>query len=306
VATVDRGGHPLTTVLCRRCGLVWTNPRPSRDDVERYYATAYRADYARARTPTRRKILRGFLGAQDRWRGLRVLIRDGSRVLDVGCGAGEFVCLLRHRGIDAHGIEPGEEYAEFSRRVLGIPITTAAVDAAGIEPESQDLVTMFHVLEHVADPTRTLAMVRGWIRRGGLLVVEVPNVDSTVQAPRHRFHFAHLYSFNAATLGAIGEAAGLRLVESYLSGDGGNVTCVFRRLTDASRKTTALPENVDRMRRLFRTHTTARHYASVVPYRRALDRLVRRVREDRLLRRLPSVEAIAAWATELDAGHSRP
>ena len=215
VSTVDRNGRPLRTVMCNVCGLVWTNPRPSDEDVDRYYATEYRADYTRSRAPTARKILRGMLGAEERRVALAHALRPGSRVLDVGCGAGELVYVLRCTGIEAAGIEPGEEYADFSRRVLGIPIQTATVETALFEPDSQDVITMFHMLEHVADPRRTLSTIRGWLKgAGGILVVEVPNVDSTVQAPRHRFHYAHLYSFNALTLAALGESVGLQLLRS--------------------------------------------------------------------------------------------
>ena len=301
IASVDRNGRPLRTVMCRVCGLVWTNPRPSDAEVSAYYAVNYRSDYMHGRAPTRRKILRGILGAQERRRGLRVLVRQGIRAVDVGCGAGEFVFVLRHSGVDAVGIEPGEEYAEFSRRVLKIPVQTATVTTATIEPGSQDLVTMFHALEHLAHPRQTLNVVRGWLKKGGILVVEVPNVDSTVQAPNHRFHFAHLYNFNTATLAALGQAAGLWPLRCYLSEDGGNVTCVFRRVSDEPRQTVALPQNVESIRRILRTHTTARHYSSLAPYRRGLGRLMRRLREDRLLLRLPTVEAILAWGIESEA-----
>src|SRR5690606_3543142 len=89
VAVRDRNGRPLRTVLCSGCGLVWTNPRPSDADVDRYYATGYRLDYARQRTPTRRKLLRGLRGAEERRQALGAMLTAG-RVLDAGCGAGEF------------------------------------------------------------------------------------------------------------------------------------------------------------------------------------------------------------------------
>lgn len=293
VAHRDRRGKPLRTVMCTVCGLVWTNPRPSEHDVDRYYARDYRADYARARLPTVRKILRGLRGAEERRHTLGWLLPARGRVLDVGCGAGEFVYLLRRHGIDARGIEPGEEYAEFSRQVLGVPIETATVDTAGIEPGSQQLVTLFHVLEHAADPRRVLRRIREWLSpSGGAVVVEVPNVESTVQAPRNRFHFAHLYSFNASTLAALGEVSGLRPVRSYCSDDGGNLTCVFERDPAGPRPARALPENVALLRQVFRTHTSFRHYTTAVPYRRAIRRLRRRWREDRILKRCKTLDAL--------------
>ena len=106
VASVDRRGRPLRTVMCDVCGLVWTNPRPANADVDAYYANDYRQDYAGSREPTRRKILRGLLGAAERRDAYRDLLRPGTRVLDVGCGA-------------AGSTRPGSNQAASSRRSRG-------------------------------------------------------------------------------------------------------------------------------------------------------------------------------------------
>ena len=291
----DRDGQPLQAVLCRSCGLVWINPRPPAAEMDRYYATEYRADYKGAAAPPLRKILRGMLGARERRRALRPLLREGASVLDVGCGAGEFVYLLRRDRMNASGLEPGEDYAAFARRVLDVPVQTATVDTAVVEPESLDLVTMFHCLEHVPDPHRVLATVRGWLRRDGLAVVEVPNIVSTMQAPAHRFHYAHLYNFTGATLGALGEAAGLRLVQTTHSGDGGNVTCIFRRRTDEVHRPAGMEGHALRTRSILEGHRSWQHYLSGTPYRRALARLRRRWDEDRLLRRFSSIDDLIRW-----------
>jgi 2-polyprenyl-3-methyl-5-hydroxy-6-metoxy-1,4-benzoquinol methylase len=296
VGRTDRDRRPLQTVLCRRCGLVWTNPRPSPADIDRYYEAEYRADYSGQSTPARRKVLRGLLGARDRREGLRPLLPTGATVLDVGCGAGELVYLLRREDISASGIEPGAEYAGFARGALGVPVQTATVNTAIVAPGSQDLVTMFHCLEHVGDPREVLRAVRGWLKRGGAAVVEVPNVASTVQAPSHRFHYAHLYHFTAETLAALGEAAGLRVVRAEHSSDGGNVTCVFRRDADEERAPAGLEGHAARTRALLRAHTGVRHYLSPTPYVRAVARLRRRRTEDRLLRHLKTVQDIIQWA----------
>ena len=156
---------------------------------------------------------------------------------------------------------------------------------------------MFHMLEHVADPRRVLATTRGWLREpGGVLVVEVPNVDSIAQAPAHRFHFAHFYSFSAATLAALGESVGLAALRCETTSDGGNVTCVFGRGESGPRPVQGLPDSVRRTGDLLRRHTTLRHYLRATPYVRVVERLARRWREDRLLRKLPTVDAVIAWA----------
>ena len=297
VGTRDRDGGPLRTVLCTACGLVWTNPRPTAADMNAYYETSYRDDYKGHRAPLLRKIVRGFIGAADRRNALR---RYGARtMLDVGCGAGELVYLMRRDGVDASGLEPGVEFADFARTVLGVPAQTAAVDAARIPAESQDLVTLFHALEHVPDPLSVLTIVRTWIRSGGHLVVEVPNIAARVQAPNHQYHYAHLHHFTGSTLAALGEAAGLQLVETRYTGDRGNVICVFQRAGGERRQPAGLQGEAARTLAALRSHTPARHYLSAVPYVRAISRLRRRIAENRVLRRLRSFEDALRWADSL-------
>ena len=297
VGTRDREGAPLRTVLCTVCGLVWTNPRPTAADMNAYYETSYRADYKGHRAPPVRKIVRGFLGAADRRPALR---RFGARtMLDVGCGAGELVYLMRRDGVDASGLEPGVEFADFARTVLHVPVQTAPVDSATIQAESQDLVTMFHALEHVPDPLTVVTTVRRWIRQGGHLVVEVPNISARVQAPNHLYHYAHLHHFTGSTLAALGQAAGLRLVETRYTADRGNVICVFQRAGDQRERPAGLEAEAAATLAALRSHTTVRHYLSGVPYVRALQRMRRRMGENRLLRRVRTVEDAVRWADSL-------
>ena len=91
-----------------------------------------------------------------------------------------------------------------------------------------DVITMYHALEHVEDPVGILARLRGWLVDGGTLLVEVPNVEARCILPAHRFHFAHFYNFNRATLEATGRRAGFDPVQTTTSPDGGNLIGIFR------------------------------------------------------------------------------
>jgi len=281
-----------------------------------YYGTTYRADYKGQRTPPLRKIVRGFVGADERRLLLRPLLAPSEgaphdpprraplygvppRMLDVGCGAGELVYLMRRDGVDASGLDPGIEFTEFARTVLGVPIQTAAVDAAAVPQGSQDLVTMFHALEHVPDPRAVLSTVRGWLKHGGHLVVEVPNIAARVQAPSHQYHYAHLYHFTGSTLGALGEASGLRLVATRYTDDQGNVICVFERTDEGERIPAGLEAQAARTLAALRSHTVLGHYTSPVPYSRAFGRFRRRMAENRLLRRIKTVDDALAFANSL-------
>ena len=297
VGTTDRDGRPLRTTICRECGLVWTNPRPSLADLERYYRREYRTDYKGAAQPSPRKILRGVLGALERRRWLQPMLRSGATVVDIGCGAGELVYLLRSAGVDATGIEPDEAFAAHARDVLRVPVQNATVETASIRRDSADLVTMFHALEHVGDPVGTLVAVAGWLKPSGIAVIEVPNVEAVCHAPRHRFHYAHLFAFSPGTLDGVASRAGLTRVRVDLSEDGGNIIGTFRKRQSGSGATApAGRAQYERTRGILRRHTTFRHYLTPAPYRRVLARARRRAWENRLLARYPTVDAILEWA----------
>jgi SAM-dependent methyltransferase len=299
VGTRDRDGRPLQTTICRRCGLVWTNPRPSDEAIDEYYRREYRKDYKKSPLPSRRKVLRGILGALDRRRRLEQVLHAGQRVLDVGSGAGEFVYVLRAAGFDARGLEPDESFAGFARDVLTVPVETGHVASASMPAGSLDAITMFHALEHVANPVGVLARLTDWLQPPGVFVIEVPNVEGRTQAPAHRFHYAHLFSFSPGTLEGVAARAGLSAVSVDLTEDGGNIVGVFRKphggrpadVPDLSRQ-------YQQTRAVLDAHTPLKHYLSSTPYRRAMSRLGRRFIENRLLSRYKSMDAIVRWAAE--------
>jgi len=123
----------------------------------------------------------------------------GSRLLDVGAGRGRFVLSARAAGWDATGIEPSERGAS-AAAAAGAPVQRASIAGATVAGDSIDVVTLWHVLEHLDDPGAALARIRSWLRPGGTLLVGVPNLDSWqariggarwyhLDVPRHRVHF---------------------------------------------------------------------------------------------------------------------
>ena len=268
----DREGRPLRTTICRTCGLVWSNPRPSEEEVRRYYSREYRLDYKGQATPSARHIARSGRGALNRYRALAPYIKDGARILDAGAGGGEVVYVLRKLGFDACGLEPDEQYARHARDVLGVPVDTGFVQDAAFGPGSFDVITMYHALEHVEDPSAILSRLRGWIADAGVLLIEVPNVEAMCIAPAHRFHFAHFYNFNRQALEALGRKAGFEPLHTTTSPDGGNLTSVFRAVADV-RQPEADPDNYARVVSAVRAHTRLTYYCSASPYAGPVNRL---------------------------------
>jgi len=293
----DRDGQPLRTVMCTGCGLVRSDPLPEPAELDVYYRERYRTDYKRHVVPSRRHVLRAGRVAIDRIRRLPGLppAPEGRRALDIGAGGGEFAYLLgRATGMAVTGIEPNRGYAEHARHALGVDLLIASIhEAATLPDRSFDLVTIYHVLEHLHDPGAALDRIAAWLVPGGLAVVEVPNIEATCQSPLHMFHSAHLYNFNAAALERLGARAGLQPVERWFSPDRGNFSVTLRRPAQdhpaaVDTAACALPGNAERVWGVRAAHTPWRHRASLRPLVRTLRRIAGRAGESLALRHLPT------------------
>jgi SAM-dependent methyltransferase len=242
------------------------------DEIRRYYSGEYRLDYKGHSTPSMRNVARSARGALNRYRALSPYLKQGDRILDAGAGGGEVVYVLGRFGFVASGIEPDEHYAQHAREALGVPVRTGFVQDLSFQSGSFDVITMYHALEHVEDPFAILSQLRTWIVAGGVLYIEVPNVEARCIAPSHRFHFAHFYNFNHTTLEALGRKAGFEPVQTTTSPDGGNLISVFR-AAPAAVPFRRDPENYSRIAATVRGHTRLKYYCSRYPYVGPLGRL---------------------------------
>ena len=281
VRSKDRHGHPLRSVICRRCGLVWTDPRPTPDQLREFYAREYRLDYKGTYQPTLTHVYRSGKVALERIDRLRPLLEPGLRLLDVGAGSGEVVYMLRAMGCDASGLEPNEGYALYASTVLGAPVTHAFYQDAAVAPGSLDAVTMFHTLEHLDSPFDVMRRAREWLAPDGILLAEVPNVEAVCQQPYQQFHRGHLYHFNLAALEAMGRRAGYAVAGDSTSPDGGNISVVFRKVDASPSVSVENPSNFDRVRSVLRRHTAVRHLLTRYPYVRPVAKLAARLDERR-------------------------
>lgn len=149
--------------------------------------------------------------------GLSVMMLDGrrpGRLLDVGCGNGQFLAIMRTLGWDVCGVDVDEKALAVARHRFGVPVHHGMVEQVGLPGAAFDAVTLHHVIEHVPDPVRTLRECGRVLRPGGRIVVVTPNIDSL----GHRLFRArwlgldvprHLSVFSVRSLRRAAEAAGL-------------------------------------------------------------------------------------------------
>jgi 2-polyprenyl-3-methyl-5-hydroxy-6-metoxy-1,4-benzoquinol methylase len=158
-----------------------------------------------ARVATRRMAL------IERATGLR-----GGTLLDVGSGTGEVLVAAGQRGWRAQGVEPERTAAQMASE-RGAQVTVAHLEESGLPENSFDVVSAFHVLEHIADTRRFLRTMGRWARPGGFVVIEVPNWAS-FQRRRMCEHWIglrpleHIVHFTPRTLPQVMDSAGLEPV----------------------------------------------------------------------------------------------
>ncbi|MBI3941265.1 MAG: class I SAM-dependent methyltransferase [Acidobacteria bacterium] len=200
---------------CAGCGLHFVHPQPSPEELEALYDAGF---YSQAKRDDPISRLFGRyeqLCYWDRFRLFRNRAR-GVRLLDVGSGNGHFLAFMRDRGWQVCGVEWSRAGVEITRRQFQIDAFHGAVEEAAFPRASLDVITLWHVLEHVRDPLATMREIVRILKPGGVVVVAVPNVES-LEAVHFKEKWAlldlprHLYGFSPRTIRKLFETAGLQV-----------------------------------------------------------------------------------------------
>jgi 2-polyprenyl-3-methyl-5-hydroxy-6-metoxy-1,4-benzoquinol methylase len=217
----------LSIAFCQSCGLVQQAEIPSDEALKIYYSHNYRTDYKNTYKPKLKYVFRAGNAALNRLKLLqRVIPKPESKsLIDIGAGGGEFVYLAQKSGFMARGIEPNQGYSEYAREQYDARVDTLMLDA--LENASADVVTLFHVYEHMAKPLETMRKISEILTKDGYLFVEVPNILQADASPHNIFFKAHLYYYSRYTL----EAAAAPFFDIVSVEGGGNLRMLFRKKT---------------------------------------------------------------------------
>jgi 2-polyprenyl-3-methyl-5-hydroxy-6-metoxy-1,4-benzoquinol methylase len=174
--------YGFSYVECSGCGSAYVNDPPSETDI----SAAYRSDYYTAAN----KILLANKTSidyrlQEVARPKVSFVLDhakprSARWLDIGCGVGEILAAAKELGFETHGIETNRMEADFARDHFGLQVTEDYVDANNLDEFKGkfDIISLFSVLEHVADPNSILGTFSKLQNAGDTLVIETPHFPS--------------------------------------------------------------------------------------------------------------------------------
>jgi SAM-dependent methyltransferase len=205
---------------CRHCQLIFLNPRPSRDELDRIYPPSYHAFQFSEENFGLAHRVRSRLEARRLLSYCKDLPAD-ARILDIGCGDGFHLRLLQQFGQPSWQLEGVDtsDRAVMAARDSGLAVHLGTAESAALPPESYDLVLLIATIEHVEDPLAVIRAAARLLKPGGRAVVITDNtstLDYRFFGGRHwgGYHFPrHWNLFNKRSLAQLTEAAGLEVAD---------------------------------------------------------------------------------------------
>lgn len=202
---------------CSNCELLFTNPRPTEDKIGPYYNfPEYYSHEDKAKNLTQwiyQKVRNFSISKKVDY--IRRLKRKG-KLLDYGCGTGEFLKAAKNKGWKISGIEPNEKARNQANLKLNEKVKNSIEELN--KNSDYDIITLFHVLEHIHELRKTLKKIITHLKSDGYLIIAVPNADSW-DGKKYGKYWAgwdvprHLYHFNSKSIEAIQKEFNLELKE---------------------------------------------------------------------------------------------
>lgn len=194
-------------VRCKGCGLMYVNPRDK--NIKKLYERVEDEFYLKSkdeRIETFKKDLRK----------LEKVYSKRGKLLDIGCGPGLFLEVAKENGWSVYGTELSKWAYEYARK-NGLNVYNKELDKCNLKEGEFDVITLWDVIEHVTDPSKILKQVNRILKKGGLLVIDTPNVDSFFAKLRGRkwgdFVRMHIYYFSPKSIEKILKKNGFKIIK---------------------------------------------------------------------------------------------
>lgn len=194
-------GEKFNLVRCNSCSLLITNPRPDSYSIGSYYQSQNYISHSGSTHTIGDQLYLLLRKFTIQWKSKLVRTHSSKvngSLLDFGCGTGEFVNQMSVEGWQCSGVEPSDNARLKAKQLTGLNIESS-IDQL---PNSKfDVVTLWHVLEHIADVKATLKQIITQVHPNGIIFVAVPNHKSKdaeyyqnlwagYDVPRHLWHFS--------------------------------------------------------------------------------------------------------------------
>ena len=207
---------PRKVVQCINCSLVsLENPT---DDLIDYSGTEYRSQHGPIlgkKISEKEMFDIQMQFQQERFEHVKNLLNSTSKVLEIGCSTGHFLFTIKDHVSETVGIELDQSHARFARENCNLNVYEQPINETTIEKNYFDVIFMFQVLEHIPNPIEFLSSCKDYLKPGGIIYIEVPNINeallSIYEIPTYQkfyYRLPHVYYYSESTLQKILERAG--------------------------------------------------------------------------------------------------
>ncbi len=198
-----------TLVECKHCKLIFTSPRLRRDLILKSYTEAEDPTYV-SQADGRIKSFEQCLKAVTKYQAT-------GKILDVGAAAGFFLKVAKEAGWETYGIEPSMYLSNYGNTQYGVNIHCGTIETVTPFPQKMDVVTLWDVLEHTFEPKDVLQRCNRYLRQGGTIVINYPNIGNWMAKMAGRKYWfilsVHLYYFVPKTIAEMLGQAGFEVLE---------------------------------------------------------------------------------------------
>jgi len=163
----------FTIVSCETNNFLFTNPRPKESDISKYYDFEDYISHTNKENDFVSKlyqIVRNY-SIKIKCKLISKLI-GSKKILDVGCGTGEFLSYMTSKGFDTYGVEIAKNARELSIKNHGLLVKDSL---SSLKEKNFDIITMWHVLEHVYDLDGYMKKIKNILNDNGIVIIAVPN-----------------------------------------------------------------------------------------------------------------------------------
>jgi len=209
----------FTIQQCNSCYFLFTNPRPPEDEIGKYYQSEeYISHHDESKTMMSKvyKMVRNYtIGGKIKM--VNALQPKKGSLLDIGCGTGNFIEACKKDGWKINATEPDPEARNVASARTELNIHES-INSLGLQGQKFDLITMWHVLEHVHRLNETIEWLKLHLTENGKIIIAVPNPQS-FDAAKYSHYWAaydvprHLYHFTRNTMKKLMENHGLQVIK---------------------------------------------------------------------------------------------
>lgn len=197
-------------IICKYCGLIYLTPQPSPKELKNFYNITYQVDFKRNKKTTSQKA-RWFLNEIGKF------AKPGS-LLELGCSYGFFLKKAKEDGWKVKGLEWSDEACSYAVNQLNLDVSEESLQEITLTQWKFDVVTAWHVLEHLADPLHELSNIRNVLNPRGIFYFTTPNIDSLqFRLLGNKWEWlsppAHLYLFGISSINNLLKKGGFEILK---------------------------------------------------------------------------------------------